>query len=53
MTGSIQKRGAVNRNKVVAISYVIAKRDPVEPERLDWVFLFLIFVILGIHFKSN
>ncbi len=25
MTGGIQKRGAVNRNKVVAISYVIAK----------------------------
>ena len=32
---------------------VRTKRDPVEPERLDWVFLFLIFVILGIHFKSN
>ena len=34
------------------LSY-IHKRDPVEPERLDWVFLFLIFTILGIHFKSN
>lgn len=29
------------------------RMNPVEPERFDWVFLFLIFVILGIHFKSN
>lgn len=27
--------------------------NPVEPERFDRVFLFAIFVILGIHFKSN
>lgn len=29
------------------------RMNPVEPERFDWVFLFLIFVILDIHFKSN
>lgn len=32
---------------------VRTRMDPVEPERFDWVFLFLIFIILGIHFKSN
>lgn len=29
------------------------RMNPVEPERFDWGFLFLIFVILDIHFKSN
>ena len=32
MAGGIQKRGAVNRNKGVAISYVIAKANKNEPK---------------------
>ena len=34
----------------LATSPVVRTRmNPVEPERFDWVFIFLIFVILGIH----
>ena len=37
----------------LAISPVVRTRmDPVEPERLDWVFLFKNLTILGVHFKS-
>lgn len=31
----------------VAISYVIAMMDPVEPERFDWDFLFAYFSVKG------
>ena len=34
-----------------SFSFGIDRMDPVEPERFDWVFLFLIFIILGIYFK--
>ncbi len=38
----------------LATSPVVRTRmNPVEPERFDWVFFFLIFLILDIHFISN
>ncbi len=42
MACGIQKRGAVNRNKVVAISYVIAKANKNEP-LIRFVFSYLWF----------